>query len=1023
MFKQIKIDFFFNTKLVTVLSMFIFLFSTAAFSQEQEVTGVVKDSKDIPLPGVNVLVKTTGKGTMTDADGKFTIKVQDENSELEFTYVGYKTMLQKIGNSATLEIVLKEGSQELEEVVVVGYSTQKKKDLTGAVSSVKMDDIKDLSTSGIISAIQGRASGVTILQSSGTPGSPAAVRIRGIGTFGNSEPLYIIDGMPADNMNDLNPNDIERMDILKDAASAAIYGSRAANGVVIIQTKKGSNKEKTNISFNTYVGLASPTNKINVLNAEQRNMIHTEAFANDGIAIPDPNYYTSDYAKVTRTNWMDEIFTDSAVQKNYDLGISGASTNARYNVAFGNLDQEGILKNTGYDKTTFRLNTEIDVFKNMKFGENLMITSSEQTKIQDSGDNGAIASALRYDPSVPVYDPVTGGFSGSGELGTDLKNPVSIVERSDNKTRRKRIFGDMYAEYKFWNDFTAKTDFGYDWSRNDDKEFFARVPEAGRASDQNELFEGYVESTRMMNTTTLKYDKTFSNHHIMALGGTSYEVYNELNGRTSVGGFISEDPSQRYISASTYTRYLNGGRTEWALQSYFARVNYDYLGKYLFSVSYRADGSSKFAKDNRWGYFPSVSAGWRISDESFFDGVKDQVQSLKLRASYGSLGNQNIFNNYPTKALLSDTQYKPIFGITENAYYGRYESSIPNPNLKWEVTTQTDLGLDLTFLKNFDLVFDYFVKESSDILLQVPITSVSGVTENPWRNAADVQNKGYEVSLSYNTKINDLGIRAYGNLSQVKNEVTSLGDGSTSAIYSNTYNGQAITRTTVGGPISHYFGYKTDGIFKSQAEVDNYKNSAGEKLQSNAQVGDVKFVDYNKDGKIGGDDRTNIGDGFPDVSYGFGADLDYKGFDLSLFFQGVAGFDVFNAVKYQGMNVNPKYNQFSEILDRYHPVNNPNGSGPRVSTLDENGNKQFSDLYVEKGDYLRLKNITLGYSLNKELLKKVKLDKLRLYVNLQNYLTFSKYNGFDPEVGGNSGVDYAQFPQPKTFLMGLNINL
>lgn len=1021
MVNKIKNDFFINTKLMMVFSMFIFLFSNAAFAQDQKVSGVVKDSKNVPIPGVNVLLKGTGIGTISDMDGKFTIKVENQNSELEFSSVGYKTLSQKVGNSSTLGIVLQEGSQVLDEVVVVGYSTQKKKDLTGAVSSVKMDDIKDLSTSGIASAIQGRATGVTVLQSSGTPGAPAAVLIRGIGTFGNSEPLYIIDGMPADNMNDLNPNDIERMDILKDAASAAIYGSRAANGVVIIQTKKGSSKEKTSISFNTYLGIASPINKIDVLNAEQRNMIHTEAFTNDGLAVP--SYYSSDYAKVTRTNWQDEIFTNSAVQQNYDLGVSGASSRARYNVAIGNLGQEGILKGTGYDKTTLRLNTDIDLLENLKFGENLMFTNSEQTTVPETGDGGAISSALRYDPSVPVYDPVTGGYSGSGELGTDLKNPVSIVDRADQKIRRKRVFGDMYLEYKFLNDFTVKTDFGYDWSRNDEKNFYSRVPEAGRASENNELYEAYLESTRMMNTTTLKYDKAIGNHHLMALGGTSYEVYNELNGETSVGGFISEDPSQRYISAATEVKYLHGGRTEWALQSFFARLNYDYLGKYLVSFSYRADGSSKFAKDNRWGYFPSVSAGWRISDESFFDGLKDHVQSLKFRASYGSLGNQNIFSNYPTKALLSDTRYKAIYGLDESLNYGRYEANIPNPDLKWEVTTQTDFGVDMTFLKHFDLVFDYFVKESSDILLQVPITSVSGVSQNPWRNAADVKNKGYEVSLSYNAKINDIGIRAYGNLSQVKNEVTSLGDGAANAIYSNTYNGQAITRTAVGEPINHYFGYKTDGIFKSQAEVDSYTNSGGEKMQPNAQVGDVKFVDYNGDGVIGGDDRTNIGDGFPDVSYGFGADLDYKGFDLSLFFQGVAGFDIFNAVKYQGMNVNPKYNQFSEILDRYHPVNNPNGNGPRVSTLDENGNKQFSDLYVEEGDYLRLKNITLGYSFNKELLKKIKLEKLRLYVNLQNYLTFSKYNGFDPEVGGRSGVDYAQFPQPKTFLMGLNINL
>lgn len=1020
MLKKIKNNFRINTRLHMVLCMFIFLFSQVIFAQEKKITGVVVDSKSMPIPGVNVLVKSTGANAVTDIDGNFDIKVEDQNSELEFSSIGFKTLKQKVGNSSTLQIVLNDDSQELEEVVVVGYTTQKKKDLTGAVSSVKMSTIKDLSTSGISSALQGHMSGVTVLQSNGAPGAGTAIRIRGIGTLNNSEPLYVIDGMPADNMNDLNPSDIERIDVLKDAASAAIYGSRAANGVVIIQTKKGS-EGKSTISFNTYYGFASPIKKINLLDAEQRNMIHQEAYANDGNTAPA--YYTSDYAKVTRTNWQDEVFTNSAVQKNYDLSFSGGSKTIRYNLGFANLGQEGILKNTGYDRTTFRINTEMDIAKGLKIGENMMITNSTKKDVLDSGFAGAISSALKFDPSIPVYDE-NGAYSGSGELATDYINPVAVVERSDIKHHAKRIFGDVYAEYKFLNDFTFKTDFGYDWRDNRDKEFYTRRPEAGRTTLQNELIERYNESTRVMNTTTLKYTKNIDKHNIMALLGASYEDYQELNGNQSLGGFVSEDAAQRYASAATRINYVDGIKTDWALGSFFSRVDYDFDGKYLLSASFRADGSSKFAEANRWGYFPSASFGWRISNESFFENAKTYVQNLKFRASYGSLGNQNIYSNYPTKPSISNTTdndgYYVVFGSGETATIGRFESTIPNENLKWEVTTQANVGLDINFLNDFDLTLDFYDKKTSDVLLQVPIPSLPGVRNNPWVNAADVDNKGFEANLNYRTKINELSINVYGNFSHVKNEVTSLGQEGVSAIYLNSYNGQNITRTTVGEPINHFYGYKTGDLFRTQADIDNYVNSKGDKIQPNAQVGDMKFMDLNNDGQLNDKDKANLGDGFPDFSYGFGSELAYKGFDFSFFFQGTSGKEIFDATLYEGDFVNSKYNQFASILDRYNP-SNTNGSVPRATISDRNDNKRFSDYYVKNGDYLRLKNVILGYSLDKGLLEKIHVTKLRLYVNLQNYLTFTDYKGFDPDII-ESGVNVGQFPQPKTFLMGLNVN-
>lgn len=996
--------------------------------QTKEIKGVIVDNSGIPVIGASVQVQGTTNGTITDMDGKFTLNASSDDV-LTISYIGYVTQKIKVGNKTSFNIVLKEDNKTLEEVVVVGYTTQKKADLSGAVASVKMDEVSDMAVTGINHALQGKMSGVTVYQTSGAPGASASVRVRGLGTIGNNDPLYVIDGMPADNMNDVNPGDIERIDVLKDAASAAIYGSRAANGVVIIQTKKGKKSEKISVTFNTHHGFNTATKKVSLLGAAGRNLIHSEAYQNDGKSVPE--YYTGPIGSVTRTNWQDEIYS-TGYTGNYDLGLSGGSERARYNVALGYLSQDGILKNSGFDRVNFRVNTEMNITKNLKFGENLMITHSVQSIVPTYGAGGAISSALVFDPSVSVYTE-DGGYSGSGELGTDMRNPVSVLDRADKKITRDRIFGNVYAQWEILKGLALKTDFGYDWSQWQEKEYSGIVPEAGRPNTVAELTQQDWQSVRWMNTTTLKYDGLWGEHKLMVLGGWSFEDYrmNFLNARGT--GFASDEESQRYLECASNVAWLLSGRKEWALMSGFMRLDYSFADRYLLSASFRADGSSKFAKKNRWGYFPSVSGAWRISEEAFFEGVKGTVQNFKLRASWGQLGNQNIFDFYPTYSQVKNTQdddgYYVVFGKDEKYTGGRYEASIANKDIKWEVTTQTNVGIDLTLFNHLDITADYFQKNTSDVLLQVPITALAGVDSEPWVNAGKVRNRGFEFSMAWNGEKNGFTYNVYGNFSTIKNEVTSLGSGN-EAIFGGSYRGSNITRTVVGEPMAHFYGYKTDGIFKNQADVDAYNA----KYHKNAQIGDVKFLDLNNDNIVDDNDKTNIGDGFPDFTYGFGFDGSYKGFDLSLFFQGVAGYDIFKAINYEGMFVRKSYNQFGEILDRYHPTNNPTGTLPRVTFEDPNGNAQMSDLYVENGNYLKLKNITLGYTLPKYISSKLGMQKLRFYVTAQNLFTITKYSGYDPELGETYAdtddaygvtelaVDRGQFPQTRSFIMGININ-
>ncbi|MGL5788942.1 MAG: SusC/RagA family TonB-linked outer membrane protein, partial [Bacteroidales bacterium] len=618
-----------------------------------------------------------------------------------------------------------------------------------------------------------------------------------------------------------------------------------------------------------------------------------------------------------------------------------------------------------------------------------------------------------------------------------LQNPVGIINRSDRKETRDRVFGNLYAQWQIVEGLTLKTDFGYDYTNWFDKWFQPSVPEPGRSSKDSALEEYKRTSVRWLNTTTLRYDKTFETSKLQLLGGFSYESYDIQKSKVKGTDFLSEDPSQRYMSSAGRIQYALGDRAEWALQSFFARADYSLKDRYIFSANVRVDGSSKFAKENRYGIFPSFSGAWRISEEKFFAPALNYVENLKLRASWGMLGNQNIYDFYPTYSKIGNTieedTYDPVFGTDENIGPGKFESNVPNKNIKWETTQQYNIGLDVSFLKNFDLVFDYFNKETSDVLVEVPLPSLAGVSTNPYVNAAKIRNRGWELNLTYSNQAGAFNYSVYGNLSSVKNKVLALGDDN-SAIYHSSYRGDNISRTKVGDPMAHFYGYKTDGIFKTDAEAQAYVNQFGKPYQPSAKAGDLKYLDLDGDGSINGDDRTNIGNGFPDLTYGFGANLGYKGFDLSFAFQGVAGFDIYNALKWEGTFVKPEYNQYAAIMDRFHPTNNPNGTLPRATISDPNNNKRASDYYVEKGDYLRLKNLTVGYTFKGEWMQKLRIQNMRVYATAQNLFTITKYSGLDPELGETYaddvdsfgvreiGVDRGQFPQARSYIMGVSVN-
>ena len=985
--------------------------------EQNTINGTVLDKNGAPLPGANILEKGTTNGTQTDFDGNFSIDVADENASLVVSYIGFKTKEIPINGQTTLAITLEEDAAGLDEVVVVGYGTSAKKDVTGAISSVSGADFQNVPVTGIDKAIQGRIAGVQVVRNGGAPGGSTSIRIRGAGTVNNSEPLYIIDGVPTGGIDGINPNDISSIEVLKDASASAIYGTRAANGVVIVTTKKGR-KGQLNLTIDAYTGISNVVKTLDVLDAPTLALIKRERYTNDGIPV-NPIWEDAQY-QTQRTNWQDELFK-TGITNNVDLSISGGSEKSSFIFSLGYYEEEGIVEKAEADRFSLRVNSDHRLKKWLKIGQNLSLSTSSNNGFNTtSAQNGLIFSAIRFHPGLPVKD-TNGDFSSnqiSGEFG-DINNPLYEVDINDASNRFTRLLSNATAEVTLTDELKLKANFGFEAAINDSRSFNPIILDQIRQRSSNNANRDYNQATSFLMEYFLQYDKIFAeDHKVGFVGGYTQQSFNAQGFSATAVNLPDEDPSQRFLSTGS-ANATNEFKSEDGLRSVFGRLNYAYKDKYLLTATVRSDESSKFAEGNKRGVFPAVSIGWRLSDESFFEGVTF-MDNVKLTAGWGELGNQNI-PSFQYLARIGRGQRYSFGPDGSNQVIGANQISFANPDVTWETVVMTNIGASMTFLDDrLSANFNYFVKDTEDMLLSPPTIGSQGNTPSPFLNVGEIRNKGLEIELGWSNETNeDFSYSIDANAAFVDNEVTKLVEGSFlgSRFYGRP--NQEIARTIVGNPMATFYGWRADGLFQTQADIDGHADQPG------AVPGDVRFIDLNNDGVIDSDDREIIGSPHPKVTYGINTNFSYKAFDLNMFFLGVGGVEIYNADRMQGLDASYPFNLYSDITNRWTGPNSSN-SIPRVSTLRTNLNHRTSDLFVESGDFLRLKNISLGYTLPSETIEKMGLSRLRFYVSGQNVFTITGYSGLDPELGLTDNnlqqnVDFAQFPQARTFLLGVNV--
>ncbi|MBB6002915.1 TonB-dependent receptor [Arcicella rosea] len=998
------------------------------------VKGKILDEKGETVPGVSVLLKGTGIGTATNGNGEFTLNIPDGNGTLVITHIGYIKQEIAVSNRSLIEITLEVDTKLLGEVVVVGYGTQEKKDVTGAISAVKGSDIQNLPSGGAQQALQGRMAGVNVVRNGGAPGNAGSIKIRGLGTVNNADPLIVIDGVPAGSMNDINPNDIESMDVLKDASASAIYGTRAANGVILITTKRGRFDEKMKLTVNSYYGVSNRLKTIAVLNAGDYASLKREAYKNDKIDIPaiwnDTQYQTQ------KTNWQNEIL-NQGITKNLDVSLRGGGKYSSFVISGGHYDEQGIIGKSYYERYSFRINSDHKISDRLKIGQNLQFTNTHDNAPNTlSAQDGLLWTAIRFHPGLPVKN-ADGTYSSTKDKGAfgDINNPIYTIDMQDKDNARNRILGSVTGEFEILSGLKIRANLAMDATFTDSRNFEVKIEDQFRATQWNQLTLKNDKYWAFLQEYFLSYDKRFKEHSIGLVGGYTSQTFNDLYSANAGRDFASEDPELRYLRyASTIVSLgdANGGRSYDALQSYFVRANYSFKDRYLLTATFRSDGSSKFAPDKRWGYFPAFSLGWRVSDEPFFKNVTSVINNLKVTGGWGQLGNQNV-NSLQYLALINST-YRYSFGDQNTS--ASAQGRLPNPNIGWETAEMTNFGLDMGLLQNrFLATINYFIKDTKNMLLAPPAVGTLGRASIPDQNVGQLRNQGLELELTYQQKFGDLSLSLSGNATFIQNKITQLltpGSFLGGQTYGRT--DQEITRTYEGNAYGTFYGWKTNGLYQNQGEIDADAGIAKDSRKAQGQIvpGDVRFVDLNGDGVIDNKDRTIIGNPQPKVTYGFNTNLGYKGFDLTLFFLGVGGVDIYNADRMQGLDASYSFNMYAENLGRW------NGSGtsniiPRVSATNPNKNYRTSDLFVEKGDFLRLKNITLGYTVPKNITDKFKLSTTRVYITGQNVFTITKYSGLNPEVGFAEGnrtagqypqqnVDYAQYPLARTFTVGATIS-
>ncbi|MBN2274021.1 MAG: TonB-dependent receptor [Bacteroidales bacterium] len=1031
--------------------------------ETKEVTGIVTDANTKePLPGVSIQIKGTLTGATTDIEGRYSITVSP-NDILVFSYVGYMNEEIMVGNQTEIIMLMVPDIIGLEEVVVVGYGVQKKKLVTGATTQVKNEDLVRNNVNRLESSLQGLTPGMVIVKKSGQPGSDYNINIRGLGSVNGSTPLVLIDGVPG-NLNILNPSDVESVDILKDAASAAIYGSRAADGVILITTKKGKSNTPQ-LTYDFYYGISNAPRKIEVLNAQEYAMIQNEGYFNNTPSGTRPYFTEAEIDSInslghTGTDWQEEAYRKNAPTQNHYLGLSGGNEHSTYSVSLSYTSEKGIFDyddKSSYERLGFRLNSEHKIKKFLKIGENLTFAHRNQSGLGVGNiyDN-FMRTILSASPLIDVYDPNQNDGFGKSNFNIEQVNPIAVMHYQYNsKNKYDDLIGNVYAEIEILKGLKFRTDFGgslYFTQTTSVTDTFQITPD-----NKNEVpdLRQFMERRFSYNfDNVLSYEKTFGRHNVLAMVGMNAQDNWFYNMEINANGFLANpnlDPVMSNIAISpevpgdTITTEGDYGKLD-SYYSYFGRLSYNFDEKYLLTVSLRRDGSSRFGKNEHFGYFPAVSAGWVISRENFAQSATSWLNFLKIRASWGQNGKVPDLSG---RHLATVGTYDRSYSFGSGRIVGMSPDVFPNPYLKWEASTQTDIGFDSRFLNGVSLNFDWYRETSKDWIVPKTVASISGSegisTVKPYINGGNVTNTGIEVELGYTKNLSGLLMNVRANMAYNKNTVTEVPNEIIHGSVSVLYNGSdEFYRVEEGFPIGYFWGYRTDGLFQTQEEVNNYVNTEGVPYQKNALPGDVKRIDENGDGTIDNEDKVMLGDPNPDFIYGFTIDATYKGFDFSMNIQGVAGNQIVQAYRAEERTY---FNYTAEALDRWQWVDaNENGvvdAGegtsdvmPRITLgSDRNRNwKAFSDLFVKDAGYLKIKSINLGYDF-KTLFKGLPLQQLRIYVAATNLLTITKYDGLDPEVGYGSyydgsgrltdayasGVDIGFYPAARTYLIGANV--
>ena len=1002
---------------------------SAALAQGIAVTGTVTDETGEPLPGVNVVIKGTSTGRVTDINGQYAINVPNQDAVLTFSFIGYTMQEIAVGNRRVIPVTLREDTQAIDEVVVVGYGVQRKRDVTGSIANVKGELLRDLPVANLSSALQGKAAGLDIVSAGGSPAADPSIRIRGTGSINSSNPLVVIDGVPAGSISDVNPNDIESIEILKDASSSAIYGTRASNGVVIITTKRGNKNTKTNIDVNTYYGIANIDKTLDLLTAPDLVMLKKERYANDGITV-NP-FWNNTYYETQRTDWQDELFNQGVVA-NIDVRLTGGNDKSNYMSSIGYYNEDGIIVSAKMQRISMRLNSDHQINNRLKIGQNLQYTNrSWNNPSTQSAQTGVVWQMLRFNPAIPLHneDGTWGTAVANNELG-DINNSIYELKTEKSNNVSHGLLASITIDYKIYDDLYLKGNVAFDGSITSSKSFLPMVTEQTRKRANAELSQGHTERYSFLGEAYFAYAKNINNiHNINATAGLSAQKrkgeYYSVNKRT----FADEDEDQLvFDNASTMGSITGNYYIDNALASYFGRLYYAFDNRYLLTATFRMDGSSKFPKGNRWGYFPAVSVGWRLSQENFMQDIT-WLDDLKLVGGWGLLGNQEVSDLQYLTVMRKGNNYGNMYTFGTEKVGGARITSLANTNITWEKTGMTNIGIDgIFFNQKLTASATWFDKKTVDMLVPSVVVGTIGRATIPDSNIGEMRNRGWEFELGYRQGFSSgLHYNINFNATFVKNEILKL-YGNNNYIGSTYYGrqNQEISRSYEGKPIASFYGWKTDGLYQNTNEIQNDSNIKNDPRKNTITPGDVRFMDMNNDGMIDEKDRTYLGDPNPNVILGLQAQLSYKQFDLSMNFVGSFGADLYNADRMQGIDPTYPYNMYRETLNRWHGEGTGNAI-PRMTTVRTNLNHRTSDLFIESGDFVKLRNIALGYTIPKGVLQSIAVNSLRIYVSAENLFTVTSYSGFSPEIGytnGNRqrGVDYAQYPQSRKFTFGLNLN-